>query len=209
MGRRKMLSECHRSGVRSKSSTRRARGSRFRRNRSPYGVSAVTNVFTRRARGVPDIIGGIFVILPPSLPIYIDTSPPPWAIRVYPRRFCSHPPKRFQICPPSPPISETLAPGQLGPSDREIDGPRGCHVALTADPASTGPAGPSPPTPRPARARSGPRSPEPPAPPHRPLLRRRLAGAVRRRAPRTSHATSLFPSQPPTSLPLTHVQSTI
>src|SRR4051812_20372412 len=37
----------------------------------------------------------------PSQPtsLYIDPSPSPHLIRVYPRRFCSHPPHLAQICP--------------------------------------------------------------------------------------------------------------
>src|SRR3954469_1603527 len=96
MGRRKMLSKRHRSEVRSTGSTRRARGSRFRRNRSPYGVSAVTNVFVGRARGVPDIIGGIFVN-PASQPAYITTPHlPPWQLG-FPLNILQPPPSIFAL----------------------------------------------------------------------------------------------------------------
>src|SRR3954469_16530001 len=102
MGRRKMLSKRHRSEVRSTGSTRRARGSRFRRNRSPYGVSAVTNVFTGRARGVPDIIGGIFVN-PASQPAYIGTPHlPNQPLGFSPGKFAATPPDLLQISPLDP-----------------------------------------------------------------------------------------------------------
>src|SRR3954466_15891811 len=66
-----MLSECHRSEVRSTGSMRGARRSKFHRNRSPYATSAVTNV----SPDARERYRGYFRNRAASLP-YLETPPP-------------------------------------------------------------------------------------------------------------------------------------
>src|SRR4051812_22939206 len=74
--------------------------------------------------------------------LYIDPSPPPLVIRVYPRHFCSHPPQNSPNQPPSPQKSETLAPGPPGAVRSEIRRSGCTHVVPQHSPADPGPAGP-------------------------------------------------------------------